>query len=604
MKNPILILILLIIQLFNCSFAQSRRDFDIPDINGYIILKGDFHTHTINSDGQVMPEIRIKEAWRDGLDVIAITDHIYIPYTLSEKNIDENISYETALNQAHKLGLILINATEITCNMPPGHLNALFMKDNNKLKKNNYKDAIAEAHLQGAFIIWNHPGWKAQQPDTTIWFDEHTELYNKGMLNGIEVVNENDYYPIAFNWALQKKLTVFANSDIHESIEFVYPVNKGLHRPITLVFVKERNENGLKEAFQNQRTIAYYKQTLIGSKDLVQALVEKCLIISNPQTELNNNNKTTVLISNKSDFQFELETIDNNKYNLETAYTIPPHGTIAVMLNNIANNSVSNNAIQLSFKVKNTIIDINENLILNLSFNIFTWGNIRLDRINTDTYKVNPSGFSPDIQLFYTSDGNDADINSNPLSKSFEAKDMINIKIAAFNTQKKKISDFNQLFVSHKAISKNIVLSYLPEKKYFANGALSLIDGILATTDFTSGKWLGFKQKDMEAIIDLEKETEISLIEVSFLESQKSWIFLPKQVEFYYSSEGKNYINCGNISYSDKESNNSNIVKAIFDKKLKTRYIKIIARNTAYCPKWHYASGNEAWLFSDEIIIK
>ena len=39
-------------------------------------LKCDFHIHTVFSDGKVWPDIRVAEAWQEGLDAIAITDHI------------------------------------------------------------------------------------------------------------------------------------------------------------------------------------------------------------------------------------------------------------------------------------------------------------------------------------------------------------------------------------------------------------------------------------------------------------------------------------------------------------------------------------------------
>jgi len=48
----------------------------IPDVNGYQVLKCDFHTHTVFSDGQVWPSIRAQEAWEEGLDAIALTEHI------------------------------------------------------------------------------------------------------------------------------------------------------------------------------------------------------------------------------------------------------------------------------------------------------------------------------------------------------------------------------------------------------------------------------------------------------------------------------------------------------------------------------------------------
>jgi hypothetical protein len=58
------------------AVAQVRDPLPVPDLPGYQTLKCDFHMHTVFSDGQVWPPLRVMEAWRDGLDCIAITDHI------------------------------------------------------------------------------------------------------------------------------------------------------------------------------------------------------------------------------------------------------------------------------------------------------------------------------------------------------------------------------------------------------------------------------------------------------------------------------------------------------------------------------------------------
>src|SRR5512133_792216 len=80
------------------SFAQERPVINIPNILGYKTVKCDFHMHSVFSDGQVWPTVRIDEAWRDGLDAISITDHIeYRPnlkYFFKGKEVvsDHNLS--------------------------------------------------------------------------------------------------------------------------------------------------------------------------------------------------------------------------------------------------------------------------------------------------------------------------------------------------------------------------------------------------------------------------------------------------------------------------------------------------------------------------------
>lgn len=62
--------------LFRAVRDLSRTEIIIPDVDGYKALKTDLHVHTSYSDGNCTPEYRVTEGWRDGLDAIAITDHI------------------------------------------------------------------------------------------------------------------------------------------------------------------------------------------------------------------------------------------------------------------------------------------------------------------------------------------------------------------------------------------------------------------------------------------------------------------------------------------------------------------------------------------------
>lgn len=52
--------------------VSQRTEFILPQVNGYNVYKADLHTHTIYSDGSCTPEFRVREAWHDGLDVIAV----------------------------------------------------------------------------------------------------------------------------------------------------------------------------------------------------------------------------------------------------------------------------------------------------------------------------------------------------------------------------------------------------------------------------------------------------------------------------------------------------------------------------------------------------
>lgn len=245
-----------------------RTEISIPGFADYQTLKCDFHIHTIFSDGKVWPDVRVTEAWRQGLDAIAITDHIeYRP----NKNIlkgDLNESFKIAKKKGDNIGFIVIKGTEITRSKPLGHLNALFLKDVMPMEVEDPLEAIEEALRQEAFIMWNHPGWP---DDKSTLYPVHEQLIRDKKIHGIEVFNHKEYYPVAFDWCKNMKLAYMANSDIHDLVNNDY--GDGI-RPMTLVFAKEKSEAGIREALFAGRTAAYFDGKLVGPEEYLRPLVK------------------------------------------------------------------------------------------------------------------------------------------------------------------------------------------------------------------------------------------------------------------------------------------------------------------------------------------
>ncbi|MDF9831928.1 putative metal-dependent phosphoesterase TrpH [Ereboglobus sp. PH5-5] len=286
------------------SKTPAKRTITIPNVGEFRVLKGDFHIHTLFSDGRVWPTQRVIEADGNGLDVIAITDHIeYRPFVggVPRKNKagkvtnfpllngteDYNLSYEIAKVEAGKRKLLLVRGTEITkSKMPPGHVNALFVTDVNKIaaKQNDFREMFKEAVAQGGFLLWNHPGWEAPKSGgiangaPTIFTDVHKEMYEKGWMHGIEAFNGKQFYPVVAKWCTDKNLAVFANSDIHPPEFDMYGVRNPL-RPITLVLAKEKTLESVREAFFAKRTIGWAANMVFGQEKWVRQLFEACVEI-------------------------------------------------------------------------------------------------------------------------------------------------------------------------------------------------------------------------------------------------------------------------------------------------------------------------------------
>ncbi|MFZ1081971.1 MAG: family 20 glycosylhydrolase, partial [Candidatus Kryptoniota bacterium] len=158
-------------------------------------------------------------------------------------------------------------------------------------------------------------------------------------------------------------------------------------------------------------------------------------------------------------------------------------------------------------------------------------------------------------------------------------------------------------FIISKAINSTVSLKNSYSKKYPAGGAGSLVDGIRGTMDFHDGLWQGYQGVDIDAVIDLGKEKEISQAGAGFYQEYDSWIFMPDSVEFFASNDGASFTNVGVVK-NDVPQNDSDTVKkdfiVSFDKRT-ARYIKMVAKNIGVCPPWHEGAGGKAWLFIDEI---
>jgi predicted metal-dependent phosphoesterase TrpH len=285
--------------------VSIRNEIKLPEVMGYHFLKCDFHMHTIFSDGTVWPTFRVDEAWEEGLDAIAITDHLENQPSRKFVGGDHNSSYQMALEEAKEKDILLIHATEITRSMPPGHLNALFLTDANQLIKSTPTEALEAAKKQGAFIMWNHPGWKPQQPDSCRWMPLHQELFEKGLINGIEVFNEQEYYPVALNWCINRNLTVFCNSDIHGLISHFYNLETS-HRPMTLVLARDRSIDCIREALFDNQTLAYFDNILAGKEELLKAFFEASVTIKSTGTT-DSKKRELFKVTNISAIPFNLE---------------------------------------------------------------------------------------------------------------------------------------------------------------------------------------------------------------------------------------------------------------------------------------------------------
>ena len=292
---------------------KPPRVITIPDVGEFKVLKGDFHMHTLFSDGSVMPQDRVREAVDNGLDVISITEHINSAIFRVYPNIhdvvaiadhlgsrapriDQNIPDILAKSEAEKSNLILIRGVEIATRDATRefHLNSLFVQDINAIAEandrrtlfaedNEWQKMLAVSAEQGGFNFWNHPDPGFGDPMRI--FDELEEVRKKGHLHGIEVFNGTSYYPFALDWCNERDLAPITITDIHSSDCDSYG-HQNLLRPMTLVFAEDRSHDSVREAFFAGRIVGWAANMILGKQPWVEQLFKSSVAIEKTPTGL------------------------------------------------------------------------------------------------------------------------------------------------------------------------------------------------------------------------------------------------------------------------------------------------------------------------------
>jgi hypothetical protein len=339
--------------------AQEKPFFRSPD--GLSLISTDLHIHTTFSDGSVWPNIRVEEALKEGLDLISITDHLeYQPHLKDLPNPDRNRSFQIAEDTAKKSKLTVIRGAEITRSMPPGHLNAVFIKDANKLLfPDDPLAGIEEANLQKGFVFWNHPNWDAHRKDGIAKLDPlHIELIERKLLHGIEVVNFDTISEEAIEIALENGLTMLGTSDIHKLTTWDFDIPQGGHRPMTFVLSQNNSPQEIKKALFAGKTVVWFKELIIAKEKHLLQLVKDNLSVSSPSYDgdkliakvtLRNHSANPLHLKYTGPFTFHQNS---------TIFKIEPYGEKDINIKTHRLMSV----IDLQFELLNGIIGYKKNL--------------------------------------------------------------------------------------------------------------------------------------------------------------------------------------------------------------------------------------------------
>ena len=208
-------------------------------------------------------------------------------------------------------------------------------------------------------------------------------------------------------------------------------------------------------------------------------------------------------------------------------------------------------------------------------------------------------------EIRYTLDGTEPTANSTLYTGAIVLQKSAKIRAAAFRDGKRS-SVTSQDISFNKATACPVELLQPTHKNYTYKGGATLTDGLLGDKGFGTGRWLGFSGNDLEAIIDLKQNTDVSSVSLNTCVDKGSWIFDARNIEVSVSADGKSFTKVASKSLpalEEQTPDNIYTYELTFPQTT-TRYVKVTATSEHNIPKWHGGKGKPAFLFVDEISVK
>ncbi|MGC4037490.1 MAG: FN3 associated domain-containing protein [Chitinophagaceae bacterium] len=216
--------------------------------------------------------------------------------------------------------------------------------------------------------------------------------------------------------------------------------------------------------------------------------------------------------------------------------------------------------------------------------------------------------------LRYTLDGTDPDSIKSPV---YDGK----VRLDAAVTVKAKA--YKPGWISSDIISEHFFKStYRPDsvqlltpadKKYLANGGKTIND--LEKGDINNlaeGKWIGFRENAMEALLVFDKPIETKNVTVSAFKNIGGYIFPPATVEVWGGEKENDLKLLSKVvprqptkeEATKKDFVNREILAIDCNfKPVEVKFIKLLVKPIAKIPEWHEGKGQKAWTFVDEVFV-
>ena len=226
---------------------------------------------------------------------------------------------------------------------------------------------------------------------------------------------------------------------------------------------------------------------------------------------------------------------------------------------------------------------------------------------NSDTFfdsiMVSMSHPVEGVKIYYTLDGTEPSDSALLYEKPICLKEATDIRAAALQDGRWSLPIDAHYYLIDARHSVKLENKY--NEQYEAGGLKALIDHQRGGENFRTGSWQGYYGVDLIATVDLGVSKRLNRLAGSFLQEIYSWIWMPTEVEYFVSDDGRNFRSVGKVKNDvPVDADGAFVQEMEVRPRCNARYVKMVAKTIGTCPEGHVGAGQKAWIFCDELVIE
>jgi hypothetical protein len=219
----------------------------------------------------------------------------------------------------------------------------------------------------------------------------------------------------------------------------------------------------------------------------------------------------------------------------------------------------------------------------------------------TDSLLVEMAVANKKARIYYTINGG----NERLYEKPFVVRE--NTSIDFYSRDYNMVSPTQNAVFTRLRRDRTVTLLNEYNPSYHAGGAQGMMDRVHGKLNWRAGDWQGYQGQDVTMLMRLEKPQVLTRVAGNFLEDQNSWIFYPKSVQFFVSTDSVQWKPLEEV-VSRHSSQNLTVSTAAFESKqlpkTPVKYVKMVIKNFGPMPEWHEGRGNPTFFFVDEFEVE